>query len=395
MKQLMVSMAACMVVAGMSATAQAQHVTTAAQKATAQRVAQAGVALEELAVDAPDQYTVKRGDTLWAISGKFLKQPWRWPELWGMNLDDIRNPHLIYPGQLLVLDKSSGRAILTTRAGSGDALQTVKLSPRVRESGLAETAIPAIPSNIIEPFLTEALLVDEAQFLQAPRIVSGGTDRVLLSKGDRAYARALREGDLSTARGAPQQFRIYRNAVPLKDPNTGQVLAYEAAYLGRAELVRAESVRDVTGKDGEAAKEIVPATIDIVANKEEMRVGDRLAPEPQREFMSYVPRAPKNAIEGGRIMSIYGPAVVNIAQNMVVTINRGKQAGLEPGHVLAILKDGATVQDRTEPGKPNIRLPDERNGLLMVFKTYDKVSYALVMQITDAVRVGDRLVNPR
>jgi hypothetical protein len=395
MKQLMASMAACALTWGVVSSAQAQFVTTPAQKATAQRVAQQGVALDELSPNAPDQYTVKRGDTLWGISGLFLRSPWRWPELWGMNLNEIRNPHLIYPGQQLFLDKSSGRAILRSRAGDG-GLQTVKVSPRTRYESLADAAIPAIPSNIIEPFLSEALLVDEAQFLQAPRIVATATtERVLLARGDRAYARAAREGDLSTAKDAPQEFRVYRNATPLKDPNNGQVLAYEAAYLGKAELVRAEAIRDGTDKDGKAIKEIVPATIDITANKEEMRAGDRLAPEPKREFMSYVPRAPQTPVEGGRIMSIYGSAVVNAAQNMVVTINRGKEAGLEPGHVMAILKDGATVQDTTLPSKPLIKLPDERNGLLMVFKTYDKVSYALVLQITDAVRVGDRLANPR
>ena len=148
-------------------------------------------------------------------------------------------------------------------------------------------------------------------------------------------------------------------------------------------------------KAGKDIKEIVPATIDIINSKEEMRVGDRLLPEPKREFATYTPRAPEQKIEGGRIVSVYGSAVVNASQNQVVLINRGKVDGLETGHVLAILKDGETLLDRTDPAKPQIKLPNERNGLLMVFRTFDKLSYALILQITDSVRIGDHLVNPR
>jgi urease gamma subunit len=188
---------------------------------------------------------------------------------------------------------------------------------------------------------------------------------------------------------------VFRNAKPLKDPNTGLVIGYEAQYVGKAELVRGESVRDGTDKDGRTVQEIVPATIDIVGSKEEMRVGDRMMPEPPREFSSYTPRAPETRIEGTRIVSVYGSAVANATQNQIVVLNRGKADGLARGHVMAILKDGATVQDRTDPAKPLIKLPDERNGLLMVFRTFDKLSYALVLEVNDSVRVGDRLVNPK
>jgi LysM repeat protein len=373
----------------------AQFVTTPAQKATAQQVAQAGVPLSELSPNAPDSYTVKSRDTLWAISGMFLKSPWRWPALWGMNLNEIRNPHLIYPGQQLFLDKSSGRAVLRSRAGTGAPTDTIRVSPRTRTSSLADASIPTLPAHLIEPFLAEPLIIDEATLLQAPRIVATQELRILLSRGDRAYARSLAEGDLSVGKNAPGTYRVFRNATPLKDPNTGLVIAYEAQYVGNAELVRAESLRDGTDKSGKAIKEIVPATIDIINSKEEMRIGDRLLPEPKREFDTYIPRAPEKRIEGARIVSIYGSAVVNAAQNQVVSINRGKADGLETGHVLAIQKDGETLLDRTDPAKPQIKLPDERNGLLMVFRTFDKVSYALVLQITDNVRVGDHLINPR
>ncbi len=385
------------VLAAASPASWAQFVTTPAQKATAQQVAQAGVPLSELSANAPDSYTVKSGDTLWAISGLFLKSPWRWPALWGMNLNEIRNPHLIYPGQQLFLDKSSGRAVLRTQAGTGTGAptETVRVSPRTRTSTLADASIPTLPTHLIEPFLAEPLIIDEATLLRAPRIVATQELRILLSRGDRAYARAQTEGDLSDAKGAPDKFRVFRNATPLKDPNTGLVIAYEAQYVGNAELVRGESLRDSTDKAGKTIKEIVPATIDIINSKEEMRVGDRLLPEPKREFATYIPRAPEKRVEGARIVSIYGSAVVNAAQNQVVSINRGKADGLESGHVLAIQKDGESLVDRTDPAKPQIKLPDERNGLLMVFRTFDKISYALVLQITDNVRVGDHLINPR
>jgi LysM repeat protein len=391
------------VLAAASTATWAQFVTTPAQKATAQQVAQAGVPLSELSPNAPDSYTVKPRDTLWAISGMFLKSPWRWPALWGMNLNEIRNPHLIYPGQQLFLDKSSGRAVLRTRAGTGESSETVRVSPRTRTSTLADASIPTLPAHLIEPFLAEPLIIDEATLLRAPRIVATQELRILLSRGDRAYARSQAagdtendlEGNLSTAKGVSDKYRVFRNATPLKDPNTGLVIAYEAQYVGNAELVRGESVRDGTDKAGKAIKEIVPATIDITNSKEEMRIGDRLLPEPKREFATYTPRAPEKRIEGARIVSIYGSAVVNASQNQVVAINRGKADGLETGHVLAIQKDGESLQDRTDPAKPQIKLPDERNGLLMVFRTFDKLSYGLVLQITDNVRVGDHLINPR
>ncbi len=375
----------------------AQLVTTPAQKATAQRVAQAGVALDELAANAPDSYTVKSGDTLWAISGLYLKQPWRWPELWGMNLNDIRNPHRIYPGQVLVLDKSSGRAILRARASGAGDLQTVKVSPRTRYESLADAAIPTLSSSLLEPFLAEPILVDEATHNNAPRLIGADNERVLFAKGDRVYARSTKAGDLATEKTSPSRYRVYRNATPLRDPNTGLIMAYEAQFVGSADLARGESVREITGKDGKPAKEIVPATFDIVTNKEEMRAGDRLLPEPKRDFPTYAPRAPSKAIEGVRVMSMYGNTVARAGQNAVISLNKGASDGLEVGHVFAIIKDGLNVIDRTgaQGKREEIKLPDERNGLAMVFRTFDKVSYALILQINDGVKVGDRLVNPR
>ena len=394
-----ISIAAALLAA--TASLQAQNFPiTPGQKATASQVAQTGIPLADLAPNAPDEYTVKRGDTLWAISGMFLKTPWRWPELWGMNLEDIRNPHRIYPGQQLYLDKSSGRAILRARqqAGGGGTPGTVRVSPRTRYESLADASIPTLSPQAIEPFLSEALIVDEASFALAPRIVAAQEGRVLLSRGDRAYARGAyssKEGGkpLSDARGEPVAYRVFRNATPLKDPTTGEILGYEAQYLGKAELVRGESTATVKDKDGKDSTELVPATIDILIAKEEMRVGDRLAPEPPRELLSYVPRAPASQIEG-QIVSIYGSAVLYAAGNQVVVINRGARDGLERGHVMAIQRSGERLTDRTDSARTQIRLPNERNGLLMVFRTFEKLSYALILEVSEGVKVGDRFVNP-
>lgn len=370
---------------------------TQGQRAIASQVAQAGVPLGELAEGAPDVYTVKSGDTLWAISGLFLKSPWRWPELWGMNLSDIKNPHLIYPGQQLALERKDGRATLRM-AGAGTAgtapTETIKVSPRTRYEALDSGPLPALKANLIEPFLAEPIVVDENGLANAPRIVAAQEGRVLLTRGDRAYARGQNGSPLLDAPGRQQEFRIFRNATALKDPASGEILGYEAQYVGKAVLARSESTNSVTGKDGKAATEITPATIDIVSAKEEMRVGDRLLPEPARELLSYTPRAPADGVQG-RIVSVYGSAVVNAAQNQVVAISLGKRDGIERGHVLAILKDGARLVDKTDAAKPMLKLPDERNGLLMVFRTFERVSYALVLDITAGVKVGDRLISPR
>ena len=382
----------------LAAPALAQNLTiTPAQKATADQVAQAGVPLSELAADAPDNYTIKPGDTLWDISGLFLKSPWRWPELWGMNLSDISNPHRIYPGQRLFLERKNGRATLRTTATapeSGAPMETIRVSPRTRYEPLDSGALPVIRANLIEPFLAEPVIVDELGLQNAPRIVAAQDGRVLLTRGDRAYARGQTGSPLLDAPGKQQEFRIFRSATPLKDPGTGEILGYEAQYVGKAVLVRSESTQTVTDKSGKQSPEIIPATIDIVAAKEEMRVGDRLLPEPARELLSYAPRAPNGPVDA-RIVSVYGSAVVNAAQNQVVVINKGSRDGMERGTVLAIQKFGERLVDKTDATRPAMKLPDERNGLLMVFRTFDRLSYALVLDITDGVKVGDRLINPR
>ena len=364
---------------------------TPAQRATAQQVASRGVPLSELAPNAPDTYVVQRGDTLWGISGMYLKRPWRWPELWGMNLQSIPNPHLIFPGQTLYLEKDGGYARLrTSPGGSGD--ETVRISPRTRSDSLVGTALPTLKPNLIEPFLVQPLVVDELTLEQAPRIVATRDERVIMGNGDRAYVRGAQGHPLELEPGVPRQYRVFRNAVALKDPVTGEVLGYEAQYVGRAELVRSETT--AAAPDDASRVEVVPATVDLSGAKEEIRLGDRLLPAPRRGFVNYVPRAPREEVDA-RVVSLYGSTTVfNAAQNQVITINRGTADGMEAGHVLTLLTKEERVRDKTDSERAMIRLPSEANGLAMVFLTFDRVSYALILQSQRPVQVGDRLVNP-
>jgi hypothetical protein len=359
----------------------ADYPITGKQRSTAQQVAQDGIALSELAPNAPDSYTVKPGDTLWGISGVFLTSPWRWPELWGMNLDQIRNPHLIYPGQALYLDKANGRARLRmSQAASGGVTGDAKLSPRVRASSMAGGALPSIPFNLIEPFLTEAVIFDTDELLRAPRIVATQEGRVYLGRGDRAYVR----GDLS----AGSDYKVFREPRPLKDPTTGEILGYEGTYVGRAEYIRQGETRI----DAKGNSEIVPATFTITEIRVEAGVGDRLAVMPQREFTNYAPHAPQSPIDG-QVVSIYGDGLT-AGQNQIVALNRGLVNGVERGHVLALLRDGDRVLDPTDSSRTTIKLPNERQGYLFVFRVFDRMSYALILSSQVPIQAGDRFSQP-
>jgi hypothetical protein len=373
---LAASLAACI---STSALAQAsRYPVTPEMRGTAQRVAEAGVALEDLAPNAPDSHTVKPGDTLWDISSLFLKSAWRWPQLWGMNLEQIRNPHLIYPGQVLVLDKSSGRARLRLATGTGEPTNVVKLSPRVRGQALANGAITAIPLNQIGPFLTEAVVFNGDELEAAPRIVATQEGRVMVSRGETAYVR----GDLAGAR----DFRLFRELKPLIDPTTREVLGFEGRYVGTAEhVVAGNPVPNASGA-------VVPDSFRITSTRLEAGVGDRLSPVPQQELVSYVPHAPNGNLDG-RVISVYGDGL-RAGQNQVVAINRGIKDGVERGHVLALWRAGADAVDKTSGGKTALRLPDERHGLLFVFRTFDRVSYALILSALEPVRGGDRFSQP-
>ncbi len=350
-----------------------------AQRETARHVAEAGVPLSELAPDAPDQHVVRRGDTLWDISSLFLRSPWRWPELWGMNLEQIRNPHLIYPGQRLVLVRSGGRARLQV-AGPVGVSGDGRLSPRARGESVGPDAITSIPMHLIRPFLNEAVILDAADTEHTPRIVAGREGRRLLGMGDIAYVR----GDLAPV----TRWRIYRNPRALKDPVSQEILGYEAAYVGTADYRReGEEVSNARGEP-----EVVPATFVITATKQEAGAGDRLTPAVDVEEPVFVPHAPQRPVDG-RIISIYG-AGLTAGAHQIVALNVGRRDGIEQGHVLRVLQSGETVVDRDDPRRPTLKLPDEIQGSALVFRVFDRLSYALMVQASGPVRAGDRIAQP-
>lgn len=353
---------------------------TTQQRATAKQVASAGVPLSELADNAPDSYKVKSGDTLWAISGLYLKRPWRWPELWGMNLEQIHNPHLIYPGQILVLDKSNGRARLRmgqpVEESSGDG----KLSPRVRSGPLFD-AIGAVPLHLIEPFLNEAVILQsDAELAAAPRVVGTQEGRVVATHGDSIYVLGERNG--------VNDFRIFRSPKPLTDPTTNELLGFEAAYVGQAEYVRSGADAPKGGENGL----VVADTYTITNSRLEAGVNDRLAPVLAREYSRYAPHAPQGEVNG-QIVSIYGDGL-SAGQNQIVALNKGARDGIERGHVLALVSDGKQKVDITDPNQPTIKLPNERTGLLFVFRVFDRMSYALILKSQDPIKRGDRFAQP-
>ena len=377
------AMAISVVLAATGASAHAQSwPVTDAQRSTAQQVAQQGVPLHELSPNAPEVYTVKSGDTLWHIAGLFLRSPWRWPELWGMNLQSIANPHLIYPGQTLYLERLNGYARLSTSRGGNDL---VKLSPRARTDSALDMGINTLQMHLLEPFMTDPVVMDANTLHMAPRIVAASDERMMLSQGDRAYARAPQGAPLEIKPGAPRNYRLFREAVAIRDPLTKEILGYEAQHLGAVHLDRSEVPQ----------QQNTPATVMIVAAKEEVRAGDRLVPEPPRQYTNFVPHAPQQPVQA-RVASLYGSDAVRYGtQHQVVAINKGRQDGIVPGMVLSMITQGRMVVDKTDASHPKVRLPDEENGLGMVFRSFDRVSYVLIMDIQRGVEVGDLLTNPQ
>ncbi|HJQ63650.1 MAG TPA: LysM domain-containing protein [Burkholderiales bacterium] len=358
---------------------------------------------EDLRENAPDAYTVIRGDTLWSISGRFLKEPWRWPEIWKLNQDQIRNPHLIYPGDVIVLDRSGRDMQLRISRAN-----TVRLSPKVRVEPLAAKAVPTIAPADIEPFLSKPLVVGANELDSAARIIATDEDRVALGAGDVAYV----EGITKEQGGA---WSIYRRGDPLVDPDTDQILGYLAIYVGEARVTQF----------GDVSK------IEITKSAQEVSTGDRLLPASKEvPVFSYVPRAPQKPVKG-RIVSTYGN-LVETGPKSIVALSKGSADGLEVGHVLAIYRTqpGARYSLRTSPlwGRSGpsgddgsrtyyseqitprdaslypqrqkiteldlAKFPSERYGLLMVFRTFDHASFALVMEASRQVSLNDIVANP-
>lgn len=343
------------------------------QRAQAELTAQTGVPLSELTANAPSRYTVKRGDTLWAISGMYLRKPWDWPKLWGMNMSQIRNPHWIFPGQVLYLETSGGRARLTLATPQGEqGIPTIKVEPQIRSSEVPTSGIPTLPPGLIAPFLTQPLIVEPDTLEASPRIVALPEEHTMGAPGGHVYVR----GDLA----GHTRFQVYRPAKPIKDPETGKIIAYQAEYLGVASLSQAPSGPDAV------------SVFRIDSVKQEISVGDRFVAEPPRDYLNYTPRAPEKPIKGD-IVSIYGEDNM-AAKNSVVAIDRGSMQGVERGDVLAIWQKPRKVRDTTAEGKPEIELPPRRIGLMMVFRIFHHVSYALILDATEPVVVADRFSQP-
>ncbi len=330
---------------------------------TASGLAQAQVQLRE---GYPQSYTVVAGDTLWDISGKFLREPWKWREIWRAN-PQVHDPDLIYPGDTLALTWVDGQPRVTLNRG--ESRGTIKLSPRVRSTPMVQ-AIPSIPLGAINAFLISNRIVDNAeQFDKAPYIVAGNAERVLSGNGDRAYARGKLD-PTHTVYGIFRQGKIYTDA------QTKEVLGINADDIGSAEVVATEG--DVS-------------TLSLQRSTQEVRLGDRLFASEERSINStFLPSAPQTPIE---VLILDVPrGVTQVAVMDVVTLNKGKRDGLTEGNVLAIYKTSETVRDRITGEQ--VKIPDERAGLLMVFRTYDKLSYALVLQANRSLAIMDKVRNP-
>lgn len=362
----------------------------------------------------PQSYTVVKGDTLWDIAGRFLTKPWQWPEVWEAN-PQIRNPNLIYPGDEITLTERNGKPVLSLRRLSD---RQMKLTPAVRES-LREQAIPVIPLDAISQFLSRPLVLTKAQIERAPYVIGARDGHLVVGEDSRIYVRGLTE-----AHG--HRLSIFRQGKAYTDPETGRNLGFEALHIGDMELL----------EPGETSAGLVTWT-----NREILK-GDRILPQETQEYPAFLPRAPATAVDG-MIMSVVD-GVTQIGQHKVVVVNRGTADGLAIGDVLAIYQRGeeipdpigtemavykhrdemreATAQNPSSVGRffdhvadgvrdaklavdralgepvggspRKVRLPSERAGELMVFRTFDNLSYGLVMRTQRPVHVQDQVRNP-
>jgi len=339
----------------------------------------------QLNPDHPDSYVVQKGDTLWDISGRFLTEPWRWPELWEVN-PQIENPHLIYPGDVLALSYQDGRPVLSRVGRGGD--RVVKLAPEIRAYSHAD-AIQAIPLDAIRQFLSRPRVVGEAELEAAPYVLSGEELHLVSGAGSKVYVRGM-QSDNDT------RYSIVRGGTVYRDPDANnQIIGYEALDVGDL----------VVERFGD------PATGRIIRSSREVLAGDRLLPYSRDKFPQFIPHAPDSSVAGKVISVIDG--VSQIGQHQIVVLNRGSADGLEPGHVLAIFQSGTYAADPyqkvsnasagAEGGNPFtnflrkarlIELPEERAGELMVFRTFGNVSYGLVMNLSRPIHIHDTVRNP-
>ena len=318
--------------------------------------------------DAPERYVVVKGDTLWDISGKFFKDPWKWPKIWGVNKDTIKDPHWIYPGDVIVFDPTTG----TLRIGELDGVTArtsangvTRLSPKAYLNPSDHDAIPSIPASAIGPFLSQPLVIENDELKNAPVIIGAREGRVVLATDDTVFVKGLPADQ-------GEKWQMYRPGKTFIDPDTGEQLGIEAVYLANAE---ARKFADVS-------------TIFITKAVQEARSGDRLAIAANETSSFYLPRAPETDVSA-KVISVYG-GVSQAGQNAVITLNKGARNGLEVGHVLALFHKGEVIKHAGN----KYTLPDERYGLVFVFRVFNKVSYALVMQTYLPVQLLDHAQNP-
>ncbi len=315
----------------------------------------------ELKLGYPERYTVVEGDTLWGIAGRFLKNPWEWPKIWRVN-EQIENPHLIYPGDVLVMTQVEGAPQLRVLRR-----ETVKLSPTVREQARRE-AIPTIPPNAIYAFLTAPLVIDADALDDAPYIARGVRNNVLLGKYQQFYARGLTDAE-------QEGYQLFRPGLPFIDPDTEEVLGHEAKFLGTARVLRYGD----------------PAKLEIVSALMEINAGDRLQPiTPDLALPHYFPHAPDTDVRGRILSTVRG--VAEVGPFDVVAISLGTREGIEEGHVLRIMRSPGEGKDPVT-GKV-FAIPDESAGLMIVFRPFERVSYALILNTDQAVHIGDVVQTP-
>jgi len=342
----------------------------------------AGAQTLQLVDQPPQTYKVQKGDTLWGISGKYLKEPWRWPELWQMNKNEVRNPHLIYPGDVIRFDIVAGQPRLSVAQR-----ETIRLSPTSRVSALEAAAIPSIPPNDLEPYLTRPLVTGPSGLYEAAEILRGrNSERVVRGTGDVVFVLGIDQklGDY---------WYIYRPAGAIVNLEGTEVLGYESKFLGTA---RVEKFGDL-------------ATVRIESANEEILVGDRMLPAPRETLVNYVPHAPDKPIDARVLRVPYGG--LEAARGGIVTLDRGVADGVEVGHVLAVYRVQPPIDDprpsrqqtvllrfldSTTPFTPReyVQAADERTGLVFVFRTFDRVSFGVLLNTTDTVRPGDYARTP-
>ena len=329
-----------------------------------------------LAENAPDSYVVKRGDTLWGIAKVFLRDPWYWPEIWQVN-PQVHNPHLIYPGDTLRLVYIDGQPQIVLQRGL-ERGNGIRVEPTVRSEPI-DSAITTIPYATVAAFMSKPTVLDRDQIKAAPYVLATRDLHVVMSEGDTVYARGF-----TSPAELGSHYNVIRVGDPLIDPDDKRVLGYDGIFTGSGHVTR----------QGD------PTTLIMTESARESRAGDKLIPGGVDVPLDFIPSAPR-VKTNGRIISVANGETI-IGQYEVVVVNRGARDGLAPGNVLGVFDTGPVVADTDKKGFFNlnalgakkVQLPSERTGTFMVFKTFDNISYGLIMEATNLIRVGDKIQNP-